>query len=102
MIELIEQRRAELTALCRLHHVKRLELFGSAAQDAFDPHSSDLDFLVDFLPLTPSAHSRSYFGLWFALEDLFGRHVDLVEAPAATNPYFLQSIRSSRQELYAA
>jgi predicted nucleotidyltransferase len=102
MTELIEQRRTELTELCRRHQVKRLELFGSAADDTFDPRSSDLDFLVDFLPLPPSAHSRAYFGLWFALEDLFGRHVDLVETRAATNPYFLQSIRSNRHVLYAA
>jgi hypothetical protein len=102
MIDLIEQHRTEWTELCRRHRVKSLELFGSGADGTFDPHHSDLDFLVDFLPLPPAEHSRAYFGLWFALEDLFGRPVDLVEAPAATNPYFLQTIQSSRHVLYAA
>ena len=79
-----------------------LEVFGSAAKDTFDPRSSDVDFLVDFLPLPPRAHSQAYFGLWFALAELFGRKVDLVETPAVTNPYFLKSIHSSRHVLYAA
>lgn len=88
--------------LCRRHHVKTLELFGSAASGQFDADLSDLDFLVEFQPMPPAAHSRDYFGLWFALEDLFGRKVDLIETPAVTNPYFLQEIRSSRRVLYAA
>ena len=102
MTELLEQRRPELTELCRRHHVQTLEVFGSAADGTFDSSRSDLDFLVDFLPLPPSAHSKAYFGLWFALQDLFGRKVDLVETPAVNNPFFLQSIRQSRRVLYAA
>src|SRR5262245_29225751 len=97
MTELIERRRSELTDLCRRHHVRTLEVFGWASTGAFDPDRSDLDFLVDFQSMPPGDHSRSYFGLWFALEDLFGRKVDLVELPAATNPFFLQTIRPSRR-----
>jgi hypothetical protein len=40
--------------------------------------------------------------LWFALEDLLGRKVDLVEAPAVVNPCFLRSINENRRVLYAA
>ena len=50
MISLIENKRTVLTDLCRRFGVRRLELFGSAATDAFDPSRSDLDFLVEFLP----------------------------------------------------
>jgi hypothetical protein len=103
MVGLIEQHNSELTELCRRHHVRTLELFGSAtAGERFDPERSDLDFLVDFESMHPGAHSRAYFGLWFDLEDLFGRKVDLVETPAVTNPYFLKEIQSSRRVLYAA
>jgi predicted nucleotidyltransferase len=52
--------------------------------------------------MSPSQHSRDYFGLWFALEDLFDRKVDLVETLAVTNPYFLQEIRGSKQVVYAS
>jgi uncharacterized protein len=102
MIDLIEQHRAELETLCRRHHVRTLEVFGSATDGTFDPVRSDLDFLVDFEPMAPGPHSKSYFGLWFALQDLFGRHVDLVETPAIRNPYFLRAVNQSRRVLYAA
>jgi len=36
--------------LCRRYGVRKLELFGSATDGAFDPRTSDLDFLVDFDP----------------------------------------------------
>jgi predicted nucleotidyltransferase len=39
-----------LADLFRRHGVARLELFGSAARDDFDPSRSDADFLVTFQP----------------------------------------------------
>ena len=50
MPPLIEDEKEELFALCRIHGVRRLELFGSAARATFDPAKSDLDFLVDYDP----------------------------------------------------
>lgn len=102
MREFIERHELELAELCRRYDVKALELFGSASNGDFDAVRSDLDFLVEFQPMPPAAHSQAYFGLWFALEDLFGRKVDLVETSAVTNPYFLQEIQRSRRVLYAA
>jgi predicted nucleotidyltransferase len=97
----LHEHRPELTHLCRQFHVKTLELFGSATQETYDPVCSDLDFLVDFLPLEPGPHAKAYFGLWFALKQLFGCEVDLVETPALRNPYFLKTIAPQRQVLYA-
>ena len=102
MIELIEQYRSELEDMCRRYHVKTLEVFGSAADGMFDPGRSDLDFLVDFRQLPRGGHARAYFGLLFALEDLFRRKIDLVEMPAVSNPFFLKSINQTRKVLYAA
>lgn len=102
MIDLIENHRAQLQALCRKHRVKTLEIFGSAANGAFDPERSDLDFLVDFQLMEPGRHSKAYFGLLFDLEDMFHRKIDLVETPAVSNPYFLRSINQNRTVLYAA
>jgi hypothetical protein len=34
MLPLIEAKKAELAALCRKHHVRRLDVFGSAARGA--------------------------------------------------------------------
>ena len=102
MIDLVEQNRAAVAELCRKYRVKWLEVFGSAADGTFDPERSDLDFLVDFLPMEPGPHARAYFGMWFGLQDLFDRNVDLVEAPAVTNPYFLNTIEPHRSTVYAA
>ena len=102
MIELVERHLPELRALSRLHQVKKLELFGSAAGGAFDPDRSDLDFLIEFLPMEPKEHAQAYFAVLFGLENLFHRKIDLLEAQAVTNPYFLRSVNQERQVLYAA
>ena len=98
----IEQHRAELERLCRRFGVRRLELFGSAVTGRDLPSRSDLDFLVEFAPLPPGTYADTYFGLHEALEQLFGRPVDLVVASAIRNPYFRQSVEQSKVLLYAA
>lgn len=102
MHPLIQKNRETLTALCSRHGVRRLEIFGSAADVASGAVVNDFDFLVEFQPSSPSAHSNSYFGLLFDLEDTLKQPVDLVELPAVTNPFFLQSIEPHRQVLFAA
>lgn len=102
MIPELVRHRAELERLCRLRHVQRLELFGSAALGTHRPGASDLDFLVEFKPLPAGAYADAYFGLLESLEDLFGHPVDLVVGSAIKNPYFLQSIEQTKALLYAA
>lgn len=102
MIDLIEHRRPDVEALCRKHGVKTLELFGSAADGTFDPVCSDLDFLVDFLPLKPGQLFSNYFDLWQELRALFNRRIDLLTPDSIGNPYLLESINRQRRVLYAA
>jgi predicted nucleotidyltransferase len=102
MIDLIEQHRAELADLCQRFRVRTLELFGSAADGTFDPVRSDLDFLVEFLPLDAGQIAPDYFGLLHALEDLFPRKIDLVMPRAIRNPYFRRGVDQSREVIYAA
>jgi predicted nucleotidyltransferase len=103
MYHLIEEKLEALKRLCVRYKVQRLELFGSALdRDRFDQQTSDLDFLVEFLPLQPGEHADAYFGLLESLEELFGRSVDLVMVRAVKNPYFFESIKKNRMELYAA
>ena len=102
MDRVIEDKRAELDELCGKFRVQRLELFGSAAEGSFDAATSDLDFLVEFLPLKSGEHFDTYFGLLEALQGLFRRRVDLVMTKAIKNPYFLKSVNRTRVLLYAA
>jgi hypothetical protein len=98
----IQDKLKALPGLCAKHHVKRLELFGSATTDRFDPAHSDVDLLVEYLPLAPKDHAIAYFGLIEDLKSLFGVEVDLVMTKAVTNKYFLRGIARSRTTLYAA
>ena len=91
----------EIPELCRRYGVARLELFGSATTDAFDPERSDLDFLVDF-DESPANLFHRYFGLKESLEALYERRIDLVMITALQNPYFIASVNKTRQVVYAA
>jgi uncharacterized protein len=89
--------------LCRRFHVRRLDLFGSAAGDDFDAERSDLDFLVEFDLRAPEALSfKTFFGLKEELEALFGRSVDLLEPSAIRNPYLKQSVERSCESVFEA
>lgn len=103
MFDLTPQHQHELQLLCERYRVRRLELFGSAASDQFDPKASDLDFLVEFDAESPVGPFHQFFDFLLALEELFGRSIDLVEPSAIRNEYFRQAVvRGPRRLLYAA
>ena len=99
MLRLVSEKSDDLRAACARRGVVRLELFGSGAGDPFDPATSDLDFLVDFRPMEPIQHADSFFGLQEDLERMFGVPVDLVEPKTIKNPFFRESIQSTRTPL---
>ena len=103
MLMLVQEQLAQIHALCHEYHVTRLEIFGSATRDDFDPDRSDIDILVEFAPGTDlGPWMASFFELQERLGALLGRKVDLVMAKAVHNPYILRSINQDRQLLYAA
>jgi uncharacterized protein len=101
MHRLIDEKREELERVCRRRRVHRIELFGSAAGPNFNSEDSDLDFLVTFQELDPNQYADTYFGLLEDLQALFQRPVDLVVASAIENPYFRQTVESTRTLVYA-
>src|SRR5260370_18819161 len=102
MNHVIEQHRTELEQLCRKHRVKTLELFGSATQQDFDPTRSDLDFLVEYLPLPQGKHARAFFGLLHDLEDLFHRKIALLIMRPIRDACFLRGVNATKRVVYAA
>jgi predicted nucleotidyltransferase len=99
---LVTDRQADIADLCRRAGARRLDLFGSAVRDDFDPARSDLDFVVVFNDFAPVAYADAYFSLKEGLELLFARPVDLVVERAIRNPYFRQRLAAERQAVYAA
>ena len=102
MNKVLDQHREAIAVLCRRFGVRRLELFGSGTSQEFDPQRSDLDFLVDFGADGDHDLFHRYFGLNEALEELLGRKVDLVMVGALSNPFFIESVNKTRQNVYAA
>lgn len=91
----------KIRELCQKHHVKELHVFGSLLTDKFSD-KSDIDFIASFDDLDFGDYAEAFFGLAEDLEDLLGRKVDLVTAKSLRNPYFIQSIESTKRLLYAA
>ena len=89
-----------LAELCRRFHVRRLDLFGSAATGEFAPDRSDLDLLVQFAPLEAADYADTYFEFREELEALFERPVDLVTASALSNPFFQRRVMAERRNLF--
>jgi predicted nucleotidyltransferase len=93
----------EIRKLCREFGVSRLEIFGSAVTDAFDPEQSDVDFLVTY----PEGYD---FGLWArrlqeferSLSDLLGRDADLVMVKALSNKWFRREAEKTRMVIFDA
>lgn len=102
MVAIIDAQRSELESLCRKHRVRRLEVFGSAADGSFDPSRSDIDFLVEFFPSEPGMAFDTYFGLLGDLEALFERKIDLVDPESIRNPFVLRRVNESRRLIYDA
>ena len=100
MIPLIQDHTDDIAEICRRHHVKRLEVFGSAASGNFNPQNSDIDFLVDYHPFPGPGKADAYFGLLEDLQELFERPVDLVVDHAIENPYFRKSVDVSKVPVY--
>lgn len=103
MIADIAQHRDELRDLCRRFHVRRLEVFGSAARGDFDPAKSDIDFLVEFA--VDETDFRHFLDFKEALEALLDRRVDLVDRKAietSRNYIRKRHILAGAEPIYAA
>jgi predicted nucleotidyltransferase len=97
----IETYSEDLTDLCQKFHVRRLDIFGSAAAGQMK-ESSDVDLLVEFDEQVNPRRFDNYFEFLHSLEKLFGRHVDLVESGGLRNPYFIKEVDATKRMIYAA
>ncbi len=88
-----------LVALCEQYKVRSLYVFGSVLTDRFAEHS-DLDMLVEFEGVALFDYADNYFDFKYALEDLFGRKIDLLEYQALRNEIFKAHIDQKKHFLY--
>jgi len=98
-MELIDSNRDKLFELCEKHKVKELYFFGSVLTDKFK-ESSDIDILIQFYQVDLMEYFDNYMDLKENLEQLFKRHVDLVENQAIRNPIFRKVVDREKQLFY--
>jgi len=103
MDSIVTDRIPQLVELCKKYHVTTMYLFGSAATGKFDAKTSDIDLLITFSSDVKLLElADTYFDLMYALDDLFGRKVDLLTADSLRNPYFIANVERTKQLIYAA
>ena len=98
-MKLIQRHISQIVALCEKHKVASLYVFGSVLTDSFN-NESDIDFVVIFDKAKVEDYFDNYFELKYALQDLLGREVDLVEDQTIRNKYLRQNVDASKQLIY--
>jgi hypothetical protein len=97
---IIDDNRDAIAALCRKHRVEALWVFGSATSGAWNPETSDVDFLVDLGQYEPGIAMR-YLDLADDLEALMGCSIDLVSIGGLrNNPRLRDELERTRMAIY--
>jgi len=100
MNAIIEKNIDSIKSLSDKYFVDTIYLFGSANTERFN-EKSDFDFLVSFNnKLELLDYADNFFGFQFALEDLLGRDVDLLEEKCLSNPYLIEEIEETKELLH--
>lgn len=90
----------ELSTLCEKYGVKNLYVFGSYLTDNFNVNS-DIDFLLSFKEnLTLEEYTNNFFEMYYALEKLFNRKIDLITERSLSNPFLIENINQTKQLVY--
>ena len=103
MTEILRNKMDAIAEACERHGVIRLDAFGSALRDEFQPGRSDVDLLVELgSMMEPYDRVDAYFGLLEDLRAILGEQVDLVISGAVKNPYIAREIARTKEILYVA
>lgn len=102
MIGILESKHKQISETCSRYGVARLHVFGSALNEDFRCDESDLDLLVEFMPMEPYRRVEAYFGMLEELRSLLNMKIDLVMAGAVKNPFIAREIERTKKVFYAA
>lgn len=89
----------KILTLCKKYKVKQLFAFGSVLTPRFNSES-DVDFIVKFNKAQITDYFSNFFDLKYALEDILGREVDLLEEQAIRNSYLKENIDRTKALIY--
>ena len=89
----------QINDLCNTYNVRRLFAFGSVLTDKFN-EQSDVDLIVDFDKNAVNDYFINYFDFKYALENVLGRQVDLLEEQPIRNSYLRKNIENTKTLIY--
>lgn len=96
----LKNRLPEVLPVLKKNRVERAYAFGSVVTEDFDDES-DIDLLITLQnDLEPGEYTDCFWGLYFELPEILGRPVDLVMSETVKNPYFQESLDSSKELIY--
>jgi uncharacterized protein len=98
-VEILNQYMDQIKGLCELNKVNTLFAFGSVTNESFRL-DSDIDLVVDIEDGDPISYSDKYFNLKFQLEEIFKRHIDLLEQKAIRNKFLKNEIDRTKVLIY--
>lgn len=90
-MKLIESNIQKIAALCKKYKVNKLFVFGSIFTNRFND-DSDVDLVVSFNKAEVGDYFDNYFDFKYALEELFGGEVDLLEEQIIKNPCLKKNV----------
>ena len=109
MNAIIENNKFKLNEACKVHHVKKLFVFGSVTRDDFNDES-DIDFIyefdttgIDFSKIDSAKYDYVDNLLSFKeeLEKIFDREIDLLPNKEITNKYLKKFIEKDKSLIFA-
>lgn len=99
MKSLIRDNLQKIVRLCKKHKVDKLFVFGSILTNRFND-KSDVDLVVSFRKVEVEDYFDNYFDFKYALEELLGREVDLLEEQTIRNPYLKKNVDATKTLIY--
>lgn len=90
----------KLKETCDNYYVYKLFFFGSVCTNNFT-QDSDIDLLLELVPMKPLKQGETILDLWNEFEILFQRKVDLITTDQQIkNPVLKRNINNTKQLFY--
>ncbi len=89
-----------LRQLFHQNNVSKAYTFGSVNTSKFT-ENSDVDFLIEFKnDIEPLQRGENWWALFYGLQDILNRDIDILTTDNITNPYLKNNIEHTKQLIY--
>ena len=95
----IDDLKKDIPEVCERFRIAYVDAFGSIARNEQN-EESDIDLIIEFEEPRRESISKRYFGFIHALEDHYGRRIDVLTEKSLKNPYLIRSIDRDRIRIY--